>query len=306
MALTALVIGGTGFLGSGIVDELLSRGWNVTSLGRGRMPHRISRVEFLTVDRSQPGALAAVAQSKKFDMVVDCAAYTAPDVEDAVRAFLGNTRHYVFISTDFVYAPSYEGPFPIKEDAPKETILPYGVGKLACEAVLRRAWTEQQFPFTALRPPHILGAGKALGSGTVEGRDPDLLTHMRAGTGVTMLAEGQLLIQPVWNREIGACIAVIGVNERALGHVYNFTGPDCITTRRYYQIIADVLGVPLRADSISVADYLARWPEKAPFARHRIYDLRHLESTVGYRPYHRVENAIIDSIGWMQQTANRT
>ena len=301
----ALVIGGAGFLGTGIVRELQSAGWRVTSLGRGRKQNTVEGVDFLQADRTQPEALAGAIEGKRFDLVVDCAAYRGPDAVDAVATFAGQTGHYVFISTDFTYSPSIEGPFPIAEDAPKETERAYGVGKLECEAILTQAWEARRFPFTALRPPHIMGAGKELGSGSVQGRDPQLLAHLRAGTDLTLLAEGQLLIQPVWNREVGTCIAHIAGQDGALGQVFNCTGPDCVTTRRYYQLIADTLGVPLRCDSMDVGDYLHRWPDKAPFARHRIYDLSALQTATGYRPRWRLEDAIAETVAWMEAQADQ-
>jgi nucleoside-diphosphate-sugar epimerase len=303
MAGTALVIGGAGFLGTGIVNELKVAGWRVTSAGRGNKPNTDPDVDFVRADRAQPGALAAALDGRSFDLVVDCALYRAPEAEDAVSAFSGKTGHYVFISTDFVYAPSIEGPFPIKEDAPKETERPYGAGKVACEGVLDRAFAAGGFPFTALRPPHIMGAGKELGGGTVEGRDRDLLTHLREGRDVTLLGEGLLVIQPVWNREVGACIAHLAGNERAFGRVFNCTGPDCVTTRRYYALIAEHLGVPLRAGSMEVSEYLSRWPDRAPFARHRIYDLGHLRERTGYVPRFGLEGAIAETVQWMAAQA---
>jgi nucleoside-diphosphate-sugar epimerase len=150
-----------------------------------------------------------------------------------------------------------------------------------------------------------MGAGKELGSGTVQGRDARLLERLRAGDpdGITLLAEGQLLIQPVWNREVGACIAHIAGDERAFGQVFNCAGPDCVTTRRYYQLIADRLGVPLNAGSLDVRAYLERWPERAPFARHRIYDMRKLTAVTGYRPRFPLWQAIAETATWMEQTA---
>src|SRR5579859_3709194 len=174
MAGNALVIGGAGFLGTGVVRELKRAGWSVMSAGRGRKQNTVPDVAFMQVDRSLPGALQQAFGDRHFDLVVDCAAYQRPDAEAAVKAFAGKTGHYVFISTDFVYSPSIEGPLPIGEDAPKETTATYGTGKLACEAVLTEAWLSRRFPFTSLRPPHIIGAGKELGTGSVEGRDPDL------------------------------------------------------------------------------------------------------------------------------------
>jgi nucleoside-diphosphate-sugar epimerase len=305
MAGQALVIGGAGFLGSGIVDELQAAGWTVTSLGRGNKPNRAAGVRFIQADRSHPGGLARILGDERFDLVVDCAAYRRPDAEDAIIAFAGRTGHYVFISTDFVYSPAIAGPFPILEEAPKETERPYGVGKLACEAVLAEAWHSRQFPYTSLRPPHILGAGNVLGTGSVQGRDRQLLAHMRAGTDLTLLGEGLLLIAPVRNREVGSCIAHLAGQTGAFGQVFNITGPDCVTTRAYYEIIARRLGVPLRCDSMSVEDYLARWPANAPFARHRINSLRKLEELTGYRPHFDLEGAIAETMAWMETQSTR-
>ena len=301
---TALVIGGAGFLGTGIVRELVAAGWHVTALGRGNKRLLVDGVPYLRADRAEPGALVKAMDGRTYDLVVDCAAYKESDATGAIEAFAGKTGHYVFISTDFVYSPRIEGAFPIAEDAPKEAALPYGVGKLACEARLARAWAEARFPATTLRPPHIMGAGKELGSGTVQGRDPKLLDRLRSGDAenVTLLAEGQLVIQPVWNREVGACIAHIAGNTGAFGQVFNCAGPDCVTTRRYYQLIADRLGVPLVSTSMDVSAYLERWPERAPFARHRIYDMSRLAEATGYRPRFRLEDAIAETVVWMEQS----
>lgn len=297
----ALVIGGAGFLGSGIVAELVRADWQVASLGRGNKPNREARVRFIQADRHAPGGLGAALGGEVFDLVVDCAAYQQPDAEDAVATFARTAGHYVFISTDFVYAPTIDGGFPIEEDAPKEQRLPYGTGKLACEAVLTRAWQERRFPGTTLRPPHIIGAGSLLGSGSVQGRDAQLVEHLRAGTDLTLIAEGQLLIQPVWNRQVGAGIAHLAGNERAFGEIFNGAGGECVTTRRYYALIAELLGVPLRFDAISLDDYLARWPDKAPFARHRCYSLRHLEERTGYRPHLPLRDALAQTLAGLRE-----
>ena len=302
---SALVIGGAGFLGTGIVRELVAAGWHVTALGRGNKRLLVDGVAFVRADRGEPGALARAVEGRSFDLVVDCAAYKGPDAAEAIDAFSGKTAHYVFISTDFVYSPRIEGPFPISEDAPKDEALQYARGKLACEAQLSRAGEEKRFPSTILRPPHITGAGKELGSGTVQGRDSALLGKLRGGdaSGVTLLAEGQLLIQPVWNREVGACIAHLAGDERAFGQTFNCAGPDCVTSRRYYELIADRLDVPLRTTSMDVASYLEKWPDKAPFARHRIYDMSRLAQATGYRPRFALEDAIAETVGWMEHAA---
>ncbi len=300
MVQSALVIGGAGFLGTAIVSQLSAAGWATTVMGRGHHRPAPDSVPFIQVDRKQPGALAAASAGVTFDLVVDCAAYFQPDVDDAIATFATLTGHYVFISTDFVYAPSIAGPFPIGEDYPKETERSYGVGKLACEAALQSAWQASKFPFTALRPPHIMGAGKELGTGSVEGRDPTLLQHLRAGEGLTLLGEGLLLIQPVFHREVGDAIAHLAGNPASFGQVYNCTSPQCVTTRVYYEMVAERIRVPLRAKSMPIAEYLAAWPDKAPFARHRMYDLTRLTATTGYKPHWSLGEALDETVAWLE------
>lgn len=300
MSQSALVIGGTGFLGAAVVAELRAAGWDVTSLARGRMPNPTEDVPLLVADRAQPGALAEATRGREFELVVDCAAYLGPHAAEAVAAFAESTKLYVFISTDFVYAPAADARFPLREDAAKTYDLPYAAGKLDCEAVLLQAWQERRFPAVILRPPHILGAGKPLGCDPLEMRKPALLDEMRAGRELTLLAEGQLLVQPVWNREIGACIAHLAQHEnreRAYGRVCNCAGPDAVTTRRYYEIIAQYLGVPLRFRSVSLHDFVAQSPDKAHMARHRIYDLSSLRESTGYVPQLHLEDALAATAG---------
>lgn len=306
MSRRALVIGGTGFLGAAIVEELSRAGWDVTALARGQRANPHSAVPLLTVDRAQPGALAQALQGRDFEIVADCAAFQATDAQAAIEALAGHVGLYVLISTDFVYADVPDAHLPITEGASKQPGLPYAAGKLACEDVLRRAWEDNRFPGVVLRPPHILGAGRPLGCDPLTMRDAQLLGRMRAGEELTLLCEGQMLIQPVWNKEIGQCIAHLGGLDngaRLGGQVFNMTGPDAVTTRRYYEIIAEYLDVPLRFRSVSRAEFIRQSPETAHMARHRQYDLGLLERETGYRPHLKLEQAIVETAQWLDRVS---
>lgn len=298
----ALVIGGTGFLGAAVVRELREVGWDVTMLARGRRANPPEGVPLLIADRSEPGALAEATRGRDFDLVVDCAAFRQAEADLAVEALRGHVGHYFFISTDFVYAAAPNARFPVPEDAPKQGGLPYAAGKLACEEALMRAWEAQRFPCTVLRPPHILGAGRPLGCDPLTMRDARLLERMRAGQEIVLLAEGQMLIQPVWNREIGTCVAHLAALEdpaRVFGKVFNIAGPDAVTTRRYYEMIAEYLGVPLRFRSVTTDEFIRQSPETAHMARHRQYDLSGLAEDAGYRPRWSLEGAIHETAHWL-------
>lgn len=296
--MNVLLIGGSGFLGSILAEHFLAAKDRVTILSRGNKPLPTG-VEPIIADRKNADSFASAVNGQTFDLVVDVNAFTAADVQAVTPALAGKTGHYVLISTDFVYADDIEQ-IPIAEDAPKDSKTPYAVGKLAAEAAMTEAWQDLKFPGTSLRPPHIFGAGKELGSGSVQGRDRNLLRSMRAGTGLTLIAEGELLIQPVWHRQIAeACEAIAG-NPATFGHAMNMPGGEAITTRRYYQLIADRLGVPLKYDSMPVEQYRSQFPGKRPFARHRVYDTSKLRNLAGCIARPQVKEAIDETVAWME------
>src|SRR5215472_6521525 len=116
-----LVIGGTRFVGRGVVELLLARGHDVTLLNRGQTnPELFVGVERITADRSaiSPTLLGA----RIWDAVLDMNAYAPAEVESAVAALAGRTTRYVFCSTVSVYPLAL--PYPIHEDAPTYSCSP--------------------------------------------------------------------------------------------------------------------------------------------------------------------------------------
>lgn len=297
MSRAALIIGGTGFLGGAIVAVLRKAGWAVTCLGRGNKP-ALADVPLVVADRATPGAMKAALAGRRFNLVVDCAGFQEPHALDAAETF-ADTGHLIFVSTDFVYAADHAAIFPLAEGAPKQLDLPYGAGKLACEKVL----LESGLPVTILRPPHIIGPGRALGCDPMAMRDMKLLDRMTAGEPVPMLLDGQLLIQPVATDEVGLCIAHIAGRREAFGRIFNCCGPDAVTTLRYHQLIAEAIGQPLKHRSVDAAELQRAHPDRMHMLRHRIYDLSALRQTTGYQPQVRLADAISQTVGWLQSSA---
>jgi nucleoside-diphosphate-sugar epimerase len=295
----ALVIGGSGFLGGAIAAQLAEDGWNVEVLGRGNK-RVMPGFAFLQADRTVPEQLSAALSGKHYELVVDCAAYKKADAENVIPLLNGRCGHYVFISTDYVYASSSLTTYPITEAALTQRDAPYAVGKLDCEQLLLEAWESSRFPVTVLRAPHILGAGKGLGSDQALGRDAALLDKIAGGEGLELIADGQLLIQPVWTREIARCIAHIAGMQASFGGLFNCTGPEAVTTRRYYEIVAEMLGVELTYTSVPLPVHLQRKPSDAHYARHRVYDMSRLTAITGYKPQLKLTDALQETFEWMR------
>ena len=93
-----LVIGGNRFVGWLLGFRLLAAGHKVTLLNRGRLADPFGgRVDRLVGDRTSRGFDRAL-QGRRFDAVVDLAAFTGDDGRRAAQLFAG-CGHYVMVST---------------------------------------------------------------------------------------------------------------------------------------------------------------------------------------------------------------
>ncbi|QQD76166.1 reductase [Curtobacterium sp. YC1] len=100
-----LVLGGTGWLGRAIVDDLLADGADVTCLARGLSGDVPEGARLIRADRLLPGALDQV--SGTWDDVIELA--HAPElVVPALDALADRAAHWTLVSTVSVYARNDE------------------------------------------------------------------------------------------------------------------------------------------------------------------------------------------------------
>jgi 2'-hydroxyisoflavone reductase len=126
-----LVLGGTRFVGRAVVDRALQVGAEVTLFNRGQTaPELYPQLETVIGDRTAD--LSALA-GRRFDAVIDCAAYDPAVVALSVDALRDSVDRYVFVSSVSVYAdqsvPPVEGAALLADDS-------YGGRKAACERVV--------------------------------------------------------------------------------------------------------------------------------------------------------------------------
>ena len=100
-----LVMGGTQFLGRGIVEAALAAGHEVTLFNRGKSGADLfPECEKLKGDRLAPDLSAL--EGREFDSVIDVSAYIPRVVRDLLNTV--KTKHFVFVSTISVYASNAE------------------------------------------------------------------------------------------------------------------------------------------------------------------------------------------------------
>lgn len=176
---SALVIGGTGFIGRHAVENLLDHEYDVTSLSRGTPAFPFSdpgAVDHVTGDRTDRTTLERVVTRRDPDVVIDCAAFYPRDVETAVEVF-ADADAYVYVSSGGVYSvqeiPKREDETPLyectTEQATDETMASYGPRKAEGDRIARAA-AERGVPATSVRPCVLYGP-QSVRSGDVEPSD---------------------------------------------------------------------------------------------------------------------------------------
>jgi 2'-hydroxyisoflavone reductase len=215
-----LVLGGTKFLGRGVVDAALARGHEVTLFNRGRTaPDLFPEAEHLVGDRD--GDLTALG-GRSWDAVVDPSGYVPRIVRASAELLAGSVEHYVFVSSISVYREPLEPGFDEDAalgtlDAPTEEVTgsSYGPLKTLCEEVVRDV-----FPETHAN----VRAGLIVGPHDPTGRFTYWPVRIVAGGDVLAPGDPERHVQFVDVRDLGTWI--VHVAEQRISGSFNATGPE--------------------------------------------------------------------------------
>lgn len=293
-----LIIGGSGFVSGTLASQAVAAGHEVWVLTRGQRPTPPG-ARALVADRADTDRFreAIAGAGGRWDLVVDCIAYTPEDLRQDLEVFPGRVSSFVFISTDFVYDPARRV-FPQPEETDHYLADGYGGKKRQAELLLQ-AQAPRDFAWTVFRCCHIYGPGSHLGCLPVHGRDPELIARIRRGEKLRLVGSGSYLQQPLYAQDLAQLILSVPASAGAVRRIFNAAGPEIAESRSYYEHVAAALGRPVVFEELATDRYLAEHPEHASFLCHRIYRLdRLLES--GLRapatPLHRGLEAHVASL----------
>ena len=238
-----LLIGGTGIISTACTALAAQRGMDVTLLTRGQHPGQLpAGVKTLVADVNDPALVQKLA-SASFDAVVDFIAFTPADVERDLALFRGRTRQFVFISS----ASAYQKPathYLITESTPlANPYWQYSRDKIACEERLLRAYREDGFPATIVRPSLTYG----------ETLIPLVLNSWQQSyTAVDRMIRGQKMVVPgdgssLWvithNTDFAKGLVGLLGHEQAIGHAFHITSDEVLTWNHLYRIVGNAMGV---------------------------------------------------------------
>jgi len=240
--LKILFIGGTGIISSACSRLAIARGMELFHLRRGRTVRPVpAEVRVLTADIREPEAARRALGELRFDVVVDWVAFTPEHIEADLALFRGRVQQYVFISS----ASAYQTPpsiLPVTESTPlANPFWAYSRAKIACEDRLVRAFREEGFPMTIVRPSHTYDRTllPCHGGYTV-------IDRMRRGMKVIVHGDGTSLWTLTHHQDFALGLVGLLGNARAIGHAFHITSDEWLTWDHIHHVLARSAGVEAR------------------------------------------------------------
>jgi nucleoside-diphosphate-sugar epimerase len=237
-----LFIGGTGIISTACTELAIARGLDVTLLNRSQRPG-ITGAKTITADIADVAAMAKATAGRTWDSVVDFIAFTPADVESRIGMFRGKTAQYIFISS----ASAYQKPLTdqlITESTPLANPLwEYSRNKIACEELLIRAYREEGFPVTIIRPSLTFGntiVPLAVNSWL---KSYTAVDRMRKGMPVIVPGDGLSLWTITHNTDFAKGLIGLLAHTASIGHAFHITSEEAPTWNQIYQITAEAAGV---------------------------------------------------------------
>jgi nucleoside-diphosphate-sugar epimerase len=239
-----LFVGGTGTISTACSQLAVERGIDLTLLTRGQHSSTLPQgVKTITADITDAAGTAQALGNQSFDAVVDWIAFTAADIERDLEHFRGRTRQYVFISS----ASAYQKPgthYLITESTPlANPFWQYSRDKIACEDRLMRAYREEGFPITIVRPSLTYGDHKITLPVNSWAKSYTAVDRMRRGKKVIVPGDGSSLWVITHNSDFAkGFIGLLG-NRQAIGHAFHITSDEVMCWDQYYRLVAEAAGV---------------------------------------------------------------
>ena len=269
---TALVIGGTRFIGRHTVEELLNHGYEVTIFNRGNHENPFSGVgdvEHVEGDRDDRTALEAAALSVDPDVVIDCVAYHPEQVRVATEVF--SDARYVYVSSGSAYGreeiPRREGETPLHDCSPEQATddspATYGPRKAEGDRAVREA-ASRGVEAMSVRPCVVYGPYDY-----TERLDYWIARVLKYDR-VVVPNNGQQLKHRAYVEDVASALRIVA--ERGdPGEAYNVGDRRLTTLEEGLELIADVAGTAVEVVHAGERELDAVGISPSDFPLHRDY-----------------------------------
>jgi nucleoside-diphosphate-sugar epimerase len=250
----ALFLGGTGNISTSVSLACLSAGIDLVLLTRGNRSVNLPGTTSLHGDVHRPGDVDRLLRNERWDAVVDWIAYTPADIERDLSIFAGRTRQFIFISTASAYQKPPLHPIITESTPLSNPFWEYSRNKIACEERLNKAYREEGFPVTIVRPSHTYATIIPVAMGGSAGYT--VIDRMKRGKPMVVHGDGTSLWTLTHSEDFAkAFVGLIG-HPQAIGEAVHITSDVSLTWNQIYTEVAHAAGC--EANIVHIAsDFIA-------------------------------------------------
>lgn len=294
----ACITGGAGFIGSKLARQLLDQGLEVAiidNLSTGQRHNLPEGARFIEADILDPAKTeeairgcdlvyhlaARVAIRSSFDFVVEDTTTNVAGTASVLRAAhrSGSVRKFVFTSSMAVYSDS-ETPEPVSEEHATRPVSPYGISKLAGEALTHSMCSVAGIESVALRLFNTYGPGQLFSP--YVGVVTIFVNRLSAGETVTIFGDGAQARDFVHVKDIVSGFikaAAPGIS----GKTFNIGTGIATTVNDLYSLVAKEMKIDRPPVHVPVA------PGELRFS---IAGIAKAAAELGYAPSHDLRSSI--------------
>lgn len=314
--LTVLVTGADGFIGSHLVELLVSKGFNVRTLVQYNSFNNFGwledvsckgEFEILSGDIRDPFFCKII--SKNVDIIYHLAAliaipysYISPDsyLETNIKGTLNiceaarenGVRQLIHTSTSEIYGSAKY--VPIDENHPMQPQSPYSASKIAADMMAMSYYNSFDLPLTIARPFNTYGPRQS-----ARAVIPTIITQIASG--VKKIKLGDVSPTRNFNYVEDTCRGFLELSKapKAIGEIINIGSSAEISIGNTFDLIRDLMN----SDASYVTDLQRIRPEKSEVLRLSC-DSSKIENLTGFRVEVDIKEGLKRTIDWITKDSN--
>ncbi|MBN1997311.1 SDR family oxidoreductase [candidate division KSB1 bacterium] len=244
-----LFIGGTGNISSAVSRLAVDRGIDLYLLNRGKRQVDIPKARQIKTDILNPTAARSALGKQMWDVVVNWIAFKEDDINRDLELFRGKTKQYIFISSASAYQKPLSHPVITESTPLANPYWDYSRDKIACEERLNRAYRDEGFPITIVRPSLTYDTVIPVAIGSWD--DYTIIDRMKKGGKVIVHGDGSSLWTITHSEDFAKGFVGLLGHQQAIGQAFHITSDEILTWDQIYQAVAEAAGV--KANIVHIA-----------------------------------------------------
>jgi len=316
-----LLIGGRGFIGPSIIEQLQRAGHDVILFDRGARPELFTELEYIQGDRQHLADYAAAVRKTRPDVVIDVVLSSGRQAAELMITFRGIARRIVALSSMDVYRACgvlhglEPGPLqavPLTEESDLRTKLQTYSAEALAHARKFLSWLDDEYdkipveqavmsdpetPGTVLRLPFVYGPRDQLS------RLLPIVKRISDGRRAILLDEdvAQWRAPRGYVDNVAAAIVLAATSDQAARRIYNVAEQPAYSELEWTRKVVDA--AEWRGEIFVVPSGLCPEHLKMPgnLQQHWAPDSGRIRRELGYREVVPLENALRTTIAWVRE-----